>query len=38
MSKGKEFRGVRGVRVAQAFVEVNYLECGDLKGGVYLGV
>ena len=36
--KGAEFVGVKGVKVAQAFVEFNFLECGDLKGLTYLGV
>ena len=35
---GAEFVGAKGVKVAQAFVEFNFLECGDLKGGRYLGV
>ena len=29
---------VRGVKVAQVFVEFDFLNCGDLKGWSYLGV
>ena len=35
---GKEFVGAKGVKVTQAFLELNYLDCKDLKGLSYLGV
>ena len=33
-----KFVGVKGVKVTQAFLELNYLDCKDLKGINYLGV
>lgn len=35
---GAEFVGAKGVKVTQAFLELNYLDCKDLKGSTYLGV
>ena len=35
---GAEFVDVKGVKATQAFLELNYLDCKDLKGITYLGV
>ena len=35
---GANFVGAKGVKVTQAFLELNYLDCKDLKGLSYLGV